>query len=332
MVNETGKKPLTGLSTRAYILSQLRKNPGVPAAGEKLAKGAGVSRVAVWKAARSLAEAGYPVVSGKGGYRLRSTESDYLYPWEFGDKEDHFLYYPATDSTMDRARECALAGVSGGTIICAGTQTAGRGRNGKKWTSRKGGLFFTILERPKLSIINYTLLSMAAHIAAGRALGKICGKEAFLRWPNDVYIDGKKAGGLLSELYGEGDSVQWMAIGAGINVNNPVPGGASGCAAVLGRAVSRRDVLLAILDEFGKIKRAASDPIKIRDLWNYHAEGTGSRAIFTGACTFRNESRSGGNILARGIFLGVDYSGRCMLETEREIVGFSPAQGSLIFY
>jgi BirA family biotin operon repressor/biotin-[acetyl-CoA-carboxylase] ligase len=330
MVNET--RPQAGLSTRAYILSRLRQNPGVPAAGEKLAKEAGVSRVAVWKAVKSLAEAGYPVVSGKEGYRLRSTESDYLYPWEFGDKEERFLYFPATDSTMDRARECAFAGVSGGTIISAGTQTAGRGRNGKKWTSQKGGLFFTILERPKLSIINYTLLFMAAHIAAGRALGKICGKETFLRWPNDVYIGGKKAAGLLSELYGEGDSVQWMAIGAGINVNNSVPGGASGCAAVLGHAVSRRDVLLAILDEFGKIKRAASDPVKIRDLWNYHAEKIGSRAIVAGAGAFHSDSKPGGNILAKGIFLGVDYSGRCMLETEKEIVGFSPVQGSLIFY
>jgi BirA family biotin operon repressor/biotin-[acetyl-CoA-carboxylase] ligase len=323
MVNEIGKKPGSGLSTRAYILSQLRKNPEVPSAGEKLAKGAGVSRVAVWKAIKSLAEAGYPVVSGKNGYSLRNTEGDYLYPWEFGDNEDRFLYFPATDSTMDRAREYALAGASGGMIISAGTQTAGRGRNGKKWTSQKGGLFFTIIERPKLSIINYTLLSMAAHIAAGRALGKICGKEAFLRWPNDVYIDGKKAGGLLSELYGEGDGIQWMAIGAGINVNNRVPGGASTCAAILGHAIPRRDVLLAILDEFGKIKRAASDPIKIKDLWNYHAEGIGSRAIFAGGDK---------NILAKGIFLGVDYSGRCMLETEKEIVGFSPVQGSLIFY
>ncbi|MDR1106274.1 MAG: hypothetical protein LBL44_07950, partial [Treponema sp.] len=97
------------------------------------------------------------------------------------------------------------------------------------------------------------------------------------------------------------------------------------CASLAGRAVSRRDTLLAVLGEFSRVKRAAADPGEIRDLWNYHAEGIGRHAVFAG----KGKSQ---DILARGIFLGIDYSFRCMIRTGEEIAGFLPAQGSLVFY
>ncbi|MDR1419320.1 MAG: biotin--[acetyl-CoA-carboxylase] ligase [Treponema sp.] len=315
------------LSTRAFILSRLRKKPGTYITGESLAAGAGVSRVAVWKGVRSLVEAGYAVTSCPQGYRLEDTEDDFLYPWEFGGEEGRFRHFAVTDSTMNRARECAFGNAPGGTVITAETQTAGRGRNGKKWSSEKGGLFFTMLERPRLSVVNYALLVMAAHIAVCRAVSRVCRTDAFLRWPNDVYSGGKKTAGILSELYGEGDGIKWMAVGAGINVNNRLPVGASGCASLAGRAVSRRDTLLSVLDEFSRIKRAAADPERIRNLWNYHAEGTGRRVVFAGGGKDNNR-----DILARGIFLGVDYSFRCVIQTGEETAGFLPAQGSLVFY
>ncbi|MDR1106108.1 MAG: biotin--[acetyl-CoA-carboxylase] ligase, partial [Treponema sp.] len=257
----------TGLSTRAFILSRLRGRPGEPVTGESLAAGAGISRVAVWKGVRALMEAGYAVASGPRGYSLEDAENDFLYPWEFGEEEGRFRHFTVTDSTMNRARECAFADAPGGTVITAETQTAGRGRNGKNWVSGKGGLFFTMLERPRLSIANYALLVMAAHIAVCRAVRGVCRTDAFLRWPNDVYSGGKKTAGILSDVYGEGDGVEWMAVGAGINVNNRLPAGASGCASLAGRAVSRRDTLLAVLGEFSRVKRAAADPGEIRDLW-----------------------------------------------------------------
>jgi BirA family biotin operon repressor/biotin-[acetyl-CoA-carboxylase] ligase len=275
-------------------------------------------------------EAGYAVASGPRGYVLDDVEDDFLYPWEFGEEEKFFRHFTVTDSTMNRARECAFGNAPGGTVISAETQTAGRGRNGRRWISGRGGLFFTMLERPRLSIVNYTLLAMAAHIAVCRAIERVCGINVFLRWPNDIYGGGKKMAGLLSEVYGKGDSVEWMAIGAGINVNNRLSGGAAGCAALTGHVVSRRGMLLAVLDEFGKIKRAAADPRGIRDLWNYHAEGIGRRVVFTGENGGKEKSR--GDILARGVFLGIDYSFRCMIQTDAEIAGFLPAQGSLIFY
>jgi BirA family biotin operon repressor/biotin-[acetyl-CoA-carboxylase] ligase len=287
---------------------------------------AGISRVAVWKGIHSLVESGYPISSGADGYSLREdSEPDYLYPWEFGGDEERFRYFAETGSTMDRAREYALDGFPGGTVISAETQTSGRGRNGRRWVSGRGGLFFSVLERPRLSVVNYTLLAMAAHIALCRALGTICGQDAFLRWPNDVYIDGRKMAGLLTEVYGAGDGIQWMTIGIGVNVNNGVPKDASSCASVLGRPVSRRRILLSILDEFGRVKRAAADPGKLRDLWNYHAEGIGREVVFA------EGEKDKIAVLGRGVFLGVDTAGRCMVQSGRGVAGFTPGLGSLVY-
>ncbi|MDR2748087.1 MAG: HTH domain-containing protein, partial [Treponema sp.] len=156
MVNH-GKAKREGLSTRAYILGELRKEPGAWVPGESLALGLGLSRVAVWKGVRSLIAAGYPVASAGPGYRLGG-ETDLLYPWEFGEREGLFRCFGRTDSTMDRAREYAEGG-RGETgsimVITAETQSAGRGRGGRNWASEPGGLFFTVLERPSLALADY---------------------------------------------------------------------------------------------------------------------------------------------------------------------------------
>ena len=316
-----------GLSSKAVILSLLREKQGEAVSGSVLAKDIGISRVAVWKAIQSLTEAGYSIETSGTGYLLDpKNEKDFLYPWEFGEKESLFFHYKITGSTMDRARELALSGAPSGAVITAEKQSAGRGRSGRTWVSRQGGLFFTILERPRLAIADYTQLSLVTQIAVVRAVSKICGKQAYLRWPNDVYINRRKIAGVTTEISGEGDMISWISGGVGVNVNNPMPSGkATSCAEVTGRQISRKEVLEKILNEMERVKKRFSSTAfyfqgnrALAAEWNSLADCVGAKAVvFEPEIT--NESFSvnkSGRVLARGIFSGIDPAGRCILKTE----------------
>jgi BirA family biotin operon repressor/biotin-[acetyl-CoA-carboxylase] ligase len=211
-----------------------------------------------------------------------SQRNDFLYPWEFGEKEPFFHHLASTDSTMNRAAELAARGCPEGTVITAGEQTAGRGRNGHLWASKQGGLFFTLLERPSFSAADYFRISLAFQIAVARALTKICGKPVRLRWPNDLYAEGKKIAGLLTEFHAEGDRLSWISLGLGVNVNNaPHSDEAANCADLAGRPLSRQEVLLAILAEWESRKKETASPalhragelLKGKDLFSLTPEG-----------------------------------------------------------
>jgi BirA family biotin operon repressor/biotin-[acetyl-CoA-carboxylase] ligase len=346
MVNHKSgrQKKETGLSTKALIMEELRQSRGSPVFGASLAKKIGVSRVAVWKGIQALTGAGYSIRTLEKGYTLETGEDDFLYPWEFGGRENLFRYFSGTSSTMDRAREFAEQGLPEAAVICAEKQSAGRGRNGRTWASRQGGLFFSILERPNLALADYVLPAMILQIAVAKTLERICGKKALLRWPNDICVDQRKIAGVLTELSGEGDRINWLSGGVGVNVNNPVPSGRiTSCAEITGHKVSRRETLTAILDEIENLKKkyAAVRAYESRGLaaeWNSLAEGIGGRVAvidpghgdyrFTGEMPERDE-----RILARGTYTGIDASGRCVIRTgtEKGVLAFSPGSASIIF-
>jgi BirA family biotin operon repressor/biotin-[acetyl-CoA-carboxylase] ligase len=330
MVNRE-KKP--GLSTRAFILDKLRNEGGRFISGETLGDGLGVSRVSVWKAVKVLQEAGYPIEGDDRGYRFTGTGGeDFLYPWEFGKKERFFRHWKTTDSTMNRARELAFQGFPGGTVITAEAQTAGRGRNGRRWISKPGGLFFTLLERPALPAADYTQLTLAVHIALGRVITAVCGKRALLRWPNDIYVGDKKIAGLLTEFWGEGDRIRWMTVGVGVNLNNtPSSVGAASCLNLLGRPVSRRETLLSVLREIDEVRKSRDTPGEQQRRWNRDAWGIGRRVLVRETGGGEKKSPGGKGLITGGIFLGIDISGRSLVKTDRGLKGFAPGSVSLDF-
>ncbi|MDR0494010.1 MAG: biotin--[acetyl-CoA-carboxylase] ligase [Treponema sp.] len=342
MVNGNKKTPAK-LSTRAKVLLALRGKEGEPLSGGKLAEYAGVSRVAVWKGIQALCGAGYPIETHGSGYMLDPQKPcDFLYPWEFGERESLFRYFDHTGSTMDRAREFAARGCAPGTVITAERQSAGKGRNGRSWASRQGGLFCTILDQPGIALADYSLPAMIFQIAVARVLTALCGKPARLRWPNDVYIDRRKIAGLMTELEGEGDMVSWLAAGIGVNVNNTVPSGkAVNCAELAGRAVSRSEVLLRIIDEAERVRRRVSSGTAYsqgnRTLaaeWNSLADGIGAKAAVTdsaGAGAVKSGVETRGRTLAKGIFGGIDPAGRCIIKTEKGSLYFNPGPVSMMF-
>ncbi|MCL2190832.1 MAG: biotin--[acetyl-CoA-carboxylase] ligase [Treponema sp.] len=340
MVNEGKNDP--AFSTKARLVGVLRGEKGKPVSGGKLAGDLGISRVAVWKGVQSLVKAGYPVAVLESGYSLDpESPSDFLYPWEFGEDEPMFRYFESTGSTMDRTRECAARGSASGTVVIAGTQNAGKGRCGSAWVSDQGGLYFTVLERPAqvFPLTNYRLPLMLYQVAVARVLGSLCGKPARLRWPNDVYVGGRKIAGLMTELAGEGDSIRWLASGIGINVNNPSPvGGSVSCAEILGRQVSRRELLLGIVAEARRVKKrtgcGGDGGRLLADEWNSMADRIGADASLMDWGAADGTARTGkkGRRLAKGTFAGIDSEGKCVVRGEGGQACFGAGTVSLVYH
>lgn len=110
-----------------------------------------------------------------------------------------------------------------GLVVIADAQSHGRGRHGRKWISPPGvNLYFTVLLKPFLSPEGATILPLMASVAIVNAIRKYTGLEASIKWPNDIMIRDKKAGGILMEMKTEGDKIDIIALGTGINVNMPL--------------------------------------------------------------------------------------------------------------
>ncbi len=130
----------------------------------------------------------------------------------FGTPHRHFR---VTDSTNARARELVEAGAPGGTVVTADEQTAGRGRQGRSWTAPPGkALLYSAVLRPLGE--RHLLLPLAVPIAVCEAAEELTGGiECKIKWPNDVWIDGRKLAGVLIEAKPQDG---WAVIGVGLNL------------------------------------------------------------------------------------------------------------------
>ncbi len=123
-------------------------------------------------------------------------------------------WHDTIDTTMRRAAELAREGCAAGTVVAARTQTAGQGRLGRTWDSRTGGLYFTIVLRPRLEPAQVPLATLALGFAVADAVQTFLGVTVDLRWPNDVLIGDRKLAGILAQ-YQDGA----LLAGVGLNVN-----------------------------------------------------------------------------------------------------------------
>ncbi|AAL81800.1 biotin--[acetyl-CoA-carboxylase] ligase [Pyrococcus furiosus DSM 3638] len=197
------------------ILEELRK--GETVSGDYLASKLGVSRVAIWKHIRELKELGYGIIADKKGYKL-VYEPKKPYPWEI-DVQSYYL--KKTTSTMEVAKKLAEKGEKSFTVIIAEEQTQGRGKLKKKWESKPGGLYFSIILRPKIKLVDVKNLAPILSSAILNTLKKL-GIEGNANDKGEIFVNGKKIGGILIEAKGELDIVEYVIIGVGINVNNDV--------------------------------------------------------------------------------------------------------------
>lgn len=127
----------------------------------------------------------------------------------------------STTSTLDIAHRVAAGGARAGTLVIANEQTAGRGRGGKPWQSAPGaGIWLTLIERPADSS-GLGVLSLRVGLAAAESLDRFAPEPIRLKWPNDLYADRGKLAGILVEARWRDESVEWVAIGLGVNVTEP---------------------------------------------------------------------------------------------------------------
>jgi len=238
---------------KKQILEILRQSKEV-VSGETLRATLCTSRVSVWKHVKKLQELGYTLASTSKGYRLEA-EPDTPYPWELPDFEDRVHYLEEAVSTMDTARDLARNGCPDFTVVVAGRQTGGRGRLARLWDSQTGGLYFTLVIRPKVPPAWSHRYTFAASLELARTLRGMLGIMVAVKWPNDLLVNEKKVSGMLSEMEAEADRVAFIAIGLGLNVNNDIAAdvpNAVSLSRIAGKPVSRKIVLGTFLDNYRK--------------------------------------------------------------------------------
>jgi BirA family biotin operon repressor/biotin-[acetyl-CoA-carboxylase] ligase len=128
----------------------------------------------------------------------------------------------STGSTNDDARADAAHGAASGHVVLADAQTRGRGSNGRVWSSPAGeDLFFSIVDRPALSLLQLPPLTLAVGLGVAEAVEAVLGAPGacHVKWPNDVWLRGKKCAGILVETSATGAAVDSVVIGIGLNVN-----------------------------------------------------------------------------------------------------------------
>jgi len=182
--------------------------------------------------------------------------------------------FASTTSTLDVAHRLAAEGAPAATLIIADEQTAGRGRGGKSWTSAPGaGLWLTLIERPT-DTTGLDVLSLRVGLAAARALDRFAAEPIRLKWPNDLYIDHGKLAGILVEARWRESSLEWVAIGLGVNVR--MPDGVQG-SAWLEPDTNRLDVLTELIPsvrgasmESGPLRKSEMEEFAARDMARGH--------------------------------------------------------------
>jgi BirA family biotin operon repressor/biotin-[acetyl-CoA-carboxylase] ligase len=246
----------------AGLLRLLAENATFVISGARIAREIGVSRSTVWRWVERLRELGVKVKGQAAtGYFLEKVP-DVLTPDVlkrqlkgslFG---KHIYHFFKTDSTNRVAFELGHACEPEGTVVLAEEQSAGRGRAGHTWHSERAtGIYVTLLLRPKLAPVQAPLLTMMAGLSAHAAVEAVTGLAVDLKWPNDLIIRGKKAGGILTEMHAEPGMVRFVVVGIGLNVNQErFPGELAAIATSLrqetGKTQSRMELLVRLLREF----------------------------------------------------------------------------------
>lgn len=213
--------------TKETLLEWLLAHPGEDCSGQTLAQQLGVSRAAVNKAAAALKEEGWQITAiPRRGYRLEEG-SDALTPQAiraFFPGECPFpqvLVYPSVGSTNEVLKQLAAQGAPHGTLVVAGEQTAGKGRRGRQFVSPPGGVYFSLLLRPALAASQAVAVTGSAAVAVRRGVKDLCGKDLDIKWVNDLYYQGKKVCGILTEAATDFESGQldYVIPGIGINIS-----------------------------------------------------------------------------------------------------------------
>ena len=181
-------------------------------------------------------------------------------------------FSPVTDSTNTDAVAAARNAAPHGSVFFADEQRAGRGRGNHTWQSAAGqGLYVSVLLRPPMPPARLSLLPLAAGLAAAHAIRDATGLEIDIRWPNDLLIGPRKAGGILVESKTEPRSVAYAVVGIGINVHqqafaDDLSTPATSLDLEAGRPASRQQLLISLLRSLQQETLGLLDPTATKSI------------------------------------------------------------------
>ena len=240
----------------------------------------------------------------------------------------HRIYrYATIESTNDEAKRLALLGEPHGTVVAADEQTAGRGRAGRAWiTPPRSAVAMTLILRPDIPAHHIPGVALLGGLAVAEGIEQVCGLRAQIKWPNDVLIADKKTAGVLAEATFNGDRLDSVVLGIGVNVNAgpppdlPLDYPATCLAAEVGRMLDRDRVAEAILSAFDDLYLQIGTPAVTAALtarlamrgkmirvtgWNETCTGILEGVTDEGAIVVRLDSGEGKTILAGDVHLRV---------------------------
>ena len=217
------------MSIKQTLLKTLAEAGNGYVSGAAIAEKLGVSRNAVWKTVKTLEADGFIIESVTSkGYRLSDSNnrlSKELITPMLDTKVigRHMAVCDEIDSTNTEAKRLTSAGAADGTAVIADKQTEGRGRMGRSFESPSGtGIYMSVILRPDFGIECAPLITSAAACAVAEAVEKVCGCSVMIKWVNDIYLNGRKICGILTEasMGLEMKTLDHAVIGIGINVRS----------------------------------------------------------------------------------------------------------------
>lgn len=312
---------------KSEILRILREAGESCVSGQSLCETFGVSRQAVWKNISQLKDKGFEIesVSNKG-YILKNEPDiinsaaiqSYL-PRECICKKVEA--FDTIDSTNTKAKQLAEAGESEGTLIVSDEQTAGKGRRGRKWCSKKGAnAFFTLLIKPKIEPKYLSGITLLAAMSVVEAIKDVCGIQSLIKWPNDVVLEKKKICGILTEMSSEMNYVNYAVIGIGININDDeipdeIRENASSIYLETGNKTNRNKLVAKVIERFDGYYRKfleTKDLSAFTDEYNSMLISMNKevKVLYGMAETARADEEE------KGIARGIDGDGSLLVETK----------------
>ncbi len=215
------------MTTKNKLLEILNKNKEVFVSGQEIAEQLNISRTAVWKAIKTLKDDGYKIESVRNnGYKLSSANnilSDIEIKNNLLSKYKNFdiKIFKVTDSTNKQAKKLIAENLfDNGTTLIADEQTDGKGRFGRSFFSPKStGIYLSTIIKMPLKLQDISLVTIISALAVCRAVKKLTKAKPQIKWINDIYINGKKVCGILTEAVSSFETKTADAVVAGIGVN-----------------------------------------------------------------------------------------------------------------
>lgn len=235
--------------------------------------------------------------------------------------------YDLLDSTNIKAKELADTEVEG-TVILAEEQTQGKGRLGRSWVSQKGkGIYMSMILKPKVDVMSASRITLIGAAAVHLSLKEL-DINTKIKWPNDIQIGDKKVCGILTEMNGDLNNVNYVVMGIGVNVNldeNDIPENIKERATSLkifsGKSLDKEKLLELILDYFDRLYlpfKEKGDMTKVLDICRKNSSviGKAIRVIK-------------GNEIRLGKALYIDENGELVVEFEDGIENINSGEVSV---